>query len=361
MSLIFSKEAMAVNGQSGVAPDKLKLAVNAVAQWNAVMARRAYFNTRERQFAADMGLHANAAALIPTEVYREIDNVTKAIMRDIGEFTFLSDMAALSKSLPVGKIEHQHRRASDSGSAITSISGQVPNTLDKAQYSFEKSIIPIHSDAYGREWRELEGQRSEGFDGLIDDAANSTHAVRAKINTYLFDGDANVVFNGQAWTGLRNDSRVASIDLGAGGLNVDFSSSATTAAAIRNGWISMRNTLRITNNAGPGQTYYVSPEILSNLERFYADDGRGDTILQTLLKLTGVDAIKEDPELSGNQVLIATMTSRFMRLLTGMAVNTVPLVRNNPNDNFNFMVWAATGMEVLTDFDGKTGVAYASA
>lgn len=351
MSWIFSKELMALNGRQK----------NMEAQFAVVNQRRQYHNTVERGFAHQQGLHTNAAALIPTEVFREIDNVTKLVMRPDSEFTMLNDLLPLAKSLPIGKIEHQHRRASDSGSAITTISGAVPNTLDKTQYSFEKSIIPIHSDAFGREWRELEGQRSEGFDGLIDDAENATHEVRDKMVKYIFDGDASAVFNGTVWTGIRNDSRVAAIDLGAGGLNVDFTSSSLTGATARDKFIQIRNTLRITNNASGNLTVWVSREILSNLERWYTDNDKGfGTILADLKSLSGIADIKEDSELSGNEIVLAVLNSRFIRPLVGMAVNTVPLIRNNPFDNFNFLVWGAMGLEILTDFDGKTGVAYAT-
>jgi hypothetical protein len=335
---------------------------NIGAQWNVVQNQRNTFDNFERHLAMMQGLAVNAAAIIPQDVFREFDNITKKIMRNDEGDVILNDLFPLAKALPVGKIEHQHRQASDSGNAITTISGQVPNSLDKAQYTFEKSIIPVHSDGFGRQWRELEGQRSEGFDGLIDDQENSVRAVRRKFVDYILDGDTGVVFNGTVWTGIRNDSRVAAVDLGGGGLNVDFTSSALTGAVARDKFIQVRDTLRITNNATMPVTFYVSREIMSNLERWYSDNDKGfGTILADLKNLNGVADIKESAKLIGNQIIGMVLNNQFIRPLTGMAVNTVPVVRQNPMDNHNFITWSAMGLEIKTDFDGRTGVLYASA
>lgn len=349
--MYFSKELVA-NAEGHV-----QRATNA--QWNEVVARRRYFNEVEKQHAAMTG---NAAAVIPQDVYREFDNVTKRIMRSDEGDVLLNDLMPLARAINIGKIEYQFRRSSDSGNAQTSLSGQTPILMDKAQYSYDKAIIPVHQDGFGRQWRELEGQRSEGFDGLIDDQENSVRAVRRQMVDYVLDGDANIVFNGTTWTGLRNDSRVASVDLGASGLNIDLTSSAADADDIRNAFRSMRDTLRISNNAMGGVTFYVSREIMTNLERYYADTDAGfGTLLKALLQLNGIAAIKETAKLSGNEVIGMVLSNEFIRPLVGMGVNTTAIPRVNPFDAHNFITWGAMGIQVITDYDGRTGVLYASA
>lgn len=332
---------------------------NAQAQWSEVTARRRYFNEMEKMHAQMTG---NAAAVIPQDVYREFDNVTKRIMRSDEGDVLLNDLMPLARAINIGKIEYQFRRASDSGNAQTSLSGQTPILMDKAQYSYDKAIIPVHQDGFGRQWRELEGQRSEGFDGLIDDQENSVRAVRRQMVDYVLDGDANIVFNGTTWTGLRNDSRVASVDLGAAGLNIDLTSATAKAADIRRAFQSMRDTLRIDNNAMGGVTFYVSREIMTNLERYYADGDAGfGTLLKALLQLNGIAAIKETAKLSGNEVIGMVLSNEFIRPLVGMGVNTTAIPRVNPFDAHNFITWGAMGIQVITDYDGRTGVLYASA
>lgn len=327
-------------------------------QWEEVVARRKYFNANERQLAAIQG---NAAAVIPQDVYLEMDMVTKKIMRADEGDAILNDLMPLARSIDIGKIEYKFRRASDSGNAVTSISGQSVVSLDKANYSYDSAIIPVHQDGFGREWREYAGQRSEGFDALIDDQENSVRATRRKMVDYILDGDSGATFNGISWTGIRNDSRVASVDLGAGGLNVNLTSSATTGSEMRDAFKSMRDTLRISNNAYGPITFYVSREIFTNLERHYNENDVGyGTILEDLLKLSGVAAIKESSKLSGNELFACVLSSEFIRPLVGMGVNTIAIPRPNPFDNHNFITWGAMGLQVVTDYNGKTGVLYAA-
>lgn len=333
-------------------------AKNYGAQWTEVGQRRNFFNANERQLAAMAG---NAAAVIPQDVYREFDEQTKDLMRADEGDNLLNDLLPLARAVNIGKIEYQFRRASDSGNAITTLSGQTPVSLDKTQYSYDKAIIPVHQDAFGREWRELEGQRSEGFDALIDDQANSVRAVRRKMVDYILDG-SSVVFNGTSWTGIRNDSRVAPVDLGAGGLNIDFTSPTATADDIRAAWISLIDTLRIDNNVSQRLTFYVSRSIMSNFQRYFStNDAVFGTIKDALMKLEGVADIKETSKLTGNEVIAMGLSSELIRPLVGMGVNTVAVPRQNPFDMHNYITWGAMGIQIVTDYDGRTGVLYASA
>ncbi|SVY84397.1 Uncharacterised protein [Klebsiella pneumoniae] len=54
--------------------------------------------------------------------------------------------------------------------------------------------------------------------------------------------------------------------------------------------------MKLTNLQYAQQTWYVSGEITSNLERYFSDNYQSDTILQELLKLSGIAAIKEDAQ-----------------------------------------------------------------
>lgn len=349
------KEAKELFGNSGSSLNNTKR------QWAEVQARREYFNNKERSMAKMQGLNVNAAAIIPKDVYLEFENITKKVMRNDQGDTLLNDLLPLARSIDIGKIEYQFRRASDSGNAKTTISGQTGVMMDKAAYSYDSAIVPVHQDGFGRQWREVAGQGSEGFDALIDDQENSVFATRKKMVDYIVDGDTSVQFNGKSWSGLKSDSRVASVDLGASGLNVDLTSSSATAEAVRDAFKSIRDTLRITNNVSGQVTFYVSREIMSNLERYYSDNDAGfSTMLAAVRALNAVADIKETSILSGNELFAMELSSNVIRPLVGMGVNTFAVDRLNPFDAHNFITWGAMGIQVMTDYNGKTGVLYAS-
>jgi hypothetical protein len=324
-----------------------------------VTRQREHFAAHNAQFLGANGTFTgNAAAIIPQDVYREFESVTKQLMRS-PNLTFMNDLMALSKGLPVGKIEHVYRQVSDNGIVVSDLEGASPVEIDKADYTYDSSIKVVHKTGFGRSWMEMEGQSSEGFDGLIDDQANSVRKMQETIAGHIYNG-VDITFKGTSATGVKTSSKTASVDLDADGLNIDFTSAAATAENIRAAFIALVDALRITNNVGEDVTFYVSREIMSNFQRYYSTSDVGfGTIMKNLLELNGVAAIKEDAQLSGNELIGVALNSEHIRPLVGMAVTTVPLVRTDPFSNYNFITWSNIGLEQKADYNGLVGALYA--
>lgn len=336
---------------------------NMQSQYDHVFSRRKVFNEMQKSFESLVGNQdvANAAARIPQDVYREMESTTKTIMRADNQ-VLLNDLMSTTKVLPIGKILNEYRQASDSGLVNVSLSGQVPGNIDKAQYDYDGAIIVIHSAAYGREWREMEGQRSEGFDGLIDDNENTVRAVKDSLVDHVYDGK-DVTFKGVSAYGIKNAANTALADLGTSGINIDFTSAAATSSAQRAALLAVLYQLRTDNNVTEDVTLYISREIEENWQRIYDSSGgmANKTILAEFADIAGIGAIKTDAKLSGNELIMGVVSDRYIRLLSGMAMSTYPMMRNQPFDNYNFMVWTAAGLQVKADAQGHTGWLYASA
>ena len=307
----------------------------------------------------------NEAAVLPRDVAQEFDRQQVELMR-ANNLTLLNDLMPLARSLAVGKIEMIHRRASDSGQAKRSLTGRTTFELDKTAYDYDSTIKVIHQDGFGRDWMEMQSQRTEAFDGLVDDQANSNRTVLDSIATHIYDGaldeNGNVIsYNGTDATGIRTSTKVAAVDLDSDGLDIDFTDATETPADIRAAWVQLVKTLRVDNNVGGDITFYISAEIETNFQRFYGTDAgdTGKTIMQVLKELAGVADIKVDRTLSGNEVVGGVLNAQYIRPLVGMAVSTVPLFRANPMDAYNYMTWANVGLEIRTDYTGKTGWLYA--
>ena len=341
---------------------------SAVTQWNEVQRAREAANMHEASFAAmnrAAGLSVNEG-LIPQDVYQEFDRVTVERMRSDDGDTFLNDLLPLSRSVNIGKLVHKFRQASDAGVVQTSMTGQIGVKMDQVEFSYDGSIIPVHDTGFSRNWREWNAQSSEGFDALVDDQRESVASLRAHLADNFLDGhldsDGNaIVVDGISWGGMRNDSRVAAIDLGAGGINFDFTDTTKTGAEIRAAFIQVRDVLWIDNNCGQDATYYVSREISSNLERRYSDSFDSRTIQQELESMQGVAAIKSTSKMSGNELMGFPLDTNKIRPVVGMGINTVAMPRPVYNSNYEFVVWGAAGFEVRTDFAGNTCASYASA
>ncbi|WP_239515048.1 major capsid protein, partial [Enterobacter ludwigii] len=85
-----------------------------------------------------------------------------------------------------------------------------------------------------------------------------------------------------------------------------------------------------------------------NLERYFSDNYQSDTILLELLKLSGIVAIKEDAQLTGNQILIVPLTAGVIAPIVGQAVGTVADPRQFYNSDYVWRTWGAMGLMVKT-------------
>lgn len=358
MSWIFSQAALQANSQNKA---------NLQKQFNMLKLARAAHDAQEQAIAANLsraggyeavGLTANSGR-IPADVWRSMDARTAELLRQ-PNLTLLNDLLPLSKSLSIGKIYEEYRIGSNAGNARSSVSGEVQILNDKTAYTYDGNVIPVHADGWSRDFREVAGMQSEGFDGLMDDQANCVRTLQDKMADYMYNGDAAVVFNGKQGYGVKNHPNTLQISLGAGGLSINFTTS-TDGVAMRKAFQSIRDSLRITNAVNGQVTFYVSRTILSNLEQAWNSANASNvTALDMIRRLEGIAAVKEDASLTGNQVICVCLEDRFIRPLVGMAVGVYAIPRVMFNDPHRFYAASAVGLEIRKDSTGKAAVAYAS-
>ena len=333
---------------------------NAKAQHQQIVNMRRMFELREESFAREFGMQYNAAARLPQDAFRDFDRTIKRVMAgDEG-----SNVVNLlpTRTLPVGKIVAEYAQASDSGAAQATISGRQAHKLDRAAYSYDNALVLIHDDAFGRQWREVEAMRSEDFDALQDDQANSTRAVIRSINDHVFNGVSNVEYKGSEAYGMKNSPNTQALNLGAAGVNVDLTSSTATYADFEKAFVSALQVLQgKVNNVMGDITFAVSSEIWFNALRRTTNDGQFLTFLEALRRIPGVaDIVRTNgTQLTGNEFLFWRNSEEYIQIQSGMAVNTQPVVRNMFNDPFNFVTWGAAGLLIKADTAGRSGVGYA--
>ncbi|MCZ2496430.1 coat protein [Xylophilus sp. Kf1] len=349
MSLVLTKTAVAANAATGK-------------QWESVQGLRAHFDASQKAFAELPHLNpsqqaTNAAAVLPRDVWREFDSTTKTIMTSDEGGPLLADLMPLAKPVSIGKIVAEYRTRSDSGASQSSISGQLAKQLDKGVYDYEGGLVLIHDSGFGREWREVEGQRSEGFDALSDDQSNATRAVTRGIVSHIVNGVPNVKFKGYEALGIKTSGNVASLDLA-----IDLTATATTFAQIEAVFISALQLMQATNFVKTPLTFYVSSAIWFNLLRRGTTDAAFETFLSGLQRLPGIAAIKlinDTSVLSGNEFFAIPLSSEHIQPVVGMGVTTTPIQRLHPFADFNFVTWGAVGILIKADFTGKKGVLWA--
>jgi hypothetical protein len=338
----------------------------AKSQFGEVVRRRKGFELAERAMATNHGIELAAnEARIPADVYRSMDAQTKQLMTGDEGGVLLDDLLPLAKSVNVGKIVAEYRQVSDAGSAKSSISGQHAKLMDQVDYDYDGTLVLIHDSAVGREWRELEGMRSEGFDALIDDQAAAVRAVRRQMVDNFLNGAPGVLYKGQQSYGIKNSPNTQPLDLGAAGLNIDLTSSSATFAQIESVFRAALKTLQgSANNVEMDISFRVSADIWFNLLR--REDNKSDslTFLEQLLRMPGVRDIKRTNgtnALTGNEFIALALSSQYIQPVVGMGLTTTPITRLTPYADYNLLVWTAAGLQIKADSKGRSGVLYASA
>lgn len=336
------------------------------AQFAALAAQRnqgaqavADFIGRSRGISEDVGrLDAVNAVDDIKRLYRSYDQTVLKEFEPNTEFTLLNDLMPLSRPVRIEESVYEYAKTGGGGDAHTSMSGQIGALLNATAYSFDGTIVPIHDTGFKFNWRDPIFNKSSALQSLADAQENSIKTVRRKYVDYIFDGfkdaDGNYIeFDKKTWKGLKHDERVLQIIL-----NFDFDTSRDPAK-IREEAIKLRDVLKVGNNQYAKQTWYISAEMMSNWEQYF-DSNQIRTVLEEIKKLSGIESIKEDSKLKGNQILIIPLGAGVIAPIVGQAFGTVADPRLFYNSDYVWRTWGAAGLMVKTDINNKRSVIFAS-
>lgn len=337
-------------------------------QWEGVQGLRHLFAVNEHIFERDFGtvpasvggaLTANAARDLES-VWKDFDTRTTQIGR-APESQMLIDLAPLARSVNIGKIVSEYRRTNGQFSAQSSIDGQHKKPMDKGTYDFDGTVILVHTSQVGRTWRELEAERSEGFDGLLEDQAGATLEVQDQSARYLINGDTSKTYKGYTGHGLKTSPNTLAVDLTTGGQGiapVDLTDPALTLEAANNFFIQVLAAMRAQYATGRVK-FYTSSAVTANMSRIAGVVGSTRSILSIILDNPEIEAIVYDRNFEGNEIGGIIRDARYIQPIVGMPLTTTPMVRRTPMDDFQALVWTATGLQIRADAAGRSkGVFY---
>ncbi len=334
---------------------ELQLARNSSAQAVADFIAR----TRVRGEAANApALDAVNAVDDIRRLYKAYDQTVLSEFEPNTEFTLLNDLMPLSRSVRLEESVYEYARTGGRGWAHTSMSGQIGAALDAKSYTFDGTMVPIHDSGFKFNWRDPVFNKGSALSSLADAQSGSVDDVRRQYVDYIWEGfrDAAgnfIKFDDKTWKGLRHDERVAQVTL-----TVNFATS-TDPKAMRAGAIALRDVMKLQNLQYGQQTWYVSSDIMSNWEQYF-DVNSLRTVLEEIAKLSGISAIKEDAELTGNEIVIVPLQAGVIAPIVGQAFGTVADPRQFYNSDYVWRTWGAAGLMVKQDINGHYSVIHAS-
>lgn len=291
-------------------------------------------------------------------LYRTYDQTVLKEFEPNTEFTLLNDLMALSRPVRLEESVYEYAQTGGGGKGHTSMSGQVGALLNATVYNYDGTMVPIHDTGFKFTWRDPIFNKGSALQSLADAQKESVKTVRRQFVDYIFDGFIDehgnyIVFDEKTWKGLKHDERVLQI-----GLNFNFATSRNPAQ-IREEAIKLRDVLKVDNNQYSKQTWYVSAEIMSNWEQYF-DSNQIRMVLEEIKKLSGIEDIKEDSKLKGNQILIIPLSADVIAPIVGQAFGTVADPRLFYNSDYVWRTWGAVGLMVKTDINNKRSVIFAS-
>lgn len=301
-------------------------------------------------------LQSTNVARTPAEAYREMDSTTKIEQVPAGEYALLTRVLGKAKPVNLGRKLYEYRTSSDMDKGQSSMSGTVGVKGDKLDYGYNGTVVPIHDKGFEIDFRDQLAMQAEGFDALVDYSREAERGLMQTKNDYMWNGNADLVFKGAKWLGIKADPSVATATIA-----LDLTATASTAENIRAEVARIRDILYITNNCTKPLDLVISREMASNWERpFTTADGSFGTIGDYIKKLRGIKEVYEDSELVGNQLTFLFNDRDGLHGVSGMAINTYAIPRTMHNSPYAYTKWCALGFIAKQDFSGRKCALYAS-
>lgn len=331
---------------------------------NASAAARSQYEQREllrqvaysggRSLALNHGLQVNALPDLDEKAWLDLDNQTVQLIGQESDPLF-NDVMALSRSVSIGKLVAAYKRIGAMDVGDTSLTGQTTKLMGDLATDYDGIVIPIHQKSFGKQWRELEGQRSIGSDDVADLQAASVREVIRLMTVNMIDGNPLINYQGANSYGIKNNPNTLAVTL-----TQDMTSPAATYAQLQAQAATFVRAIRGSDNRVTAPVdMYISPEIETNLTRTSGATTMDRSFYTALLQdLPGVRSIKTSYLLTGNQMIALVLNSAYIQPITGMAINTTPIPRQVPFADYHWMTWSASGLLIKADQAGRAGVAY---
>lgn len=331
-------------------------------QWDDIVSLRRAHNANEASMIERTGMVANDAR-IGEDAWRDFDRtVQREFLGDEGG-SLLDDLMPLARSLRIGAIVAEYKKVVGGELEVrTSIDGQHAKPVNKGSDEYAGTLIPIHTTQVGRNWRELTGMREVGWDAMLEDQENAVRFIRRRTIDNFVNGSRDLKFKGAMSYGITNNPATLALNLGAAGVNVDLTDPAVSIADVRKAFIAALQTLQGEgNNARGNVTFYLSDAIWFNLMGVVNPQVSSvETMLDVVRRIPGVADIKKTDTVTGNAFFGIILSGEYIRPLVGMPITSTPIARVTPMDDFHVLVWGASGLQIKSDTNGRSGVLYAS-
>jgi len=241
----------------------------------------------------------------------------------------------------------EYHDISDSMEAELSMDGVTRGNADRPEYGSTFLPIPIIHVDFDINARALAASRNMGNPLDTTMVEQAGRKVKEKLEAMLFTDTSYAAFGGTIYSYLNAPKR-----------NTVTSSTvwddSATGAQILSDVQKMKKASIAAKHYGPWQLY-IPTEYETRIDEDYSTLYPGVTIRDRIMKLNNIMGIKIVDTLTDGKVVMVQMTSDVVRLVNGMAMQTVQW-KTEGDMVIKFKVMAIQVPQIRNDHDGNSGL-----
>lgn len=289
---------------------------------------------------------------VPRDVWGMWDREAVQIQRDV--LSVYNDLSSsLSMNMPLGKLVHHFQTVSDSGQVNVSLDGRGKGKTDQPVIDYHGTPLPIIDSPFSFGWRQVLAAQTEGYQLDSAASANAQRKVAEKLEDIVLYGDAGISVGGDTLYGLTNHPE----------RNTRTTGTALNGATGKEWEDEFRATLKVLHgdNFRTDVTFYLNwDDYFYATSTEYSTAYAGGKIIDKIMSMAGVGSIVPASKVTAGTIIGVVKRREVVQVLNGMPMTTRALTRLNPEDDYNFLVMAASALEIKFDAEGQCGVVVSS-
>lgn len=309
-------------------------------------------------------LQANTGTLQRDE-WKQLDTEVTTTARSVlnGVMDLESNGLTYNLGNPMGTTVLETRDRKDFGEAQMDMDGVYRGNNDRPVYGYNYLPITIIHCDFEINARELAASRRNGSNIDTTDAEMASFNVASKLESLLFTdttysfGQKDDRGRNTIYSYINHPDRIK-YTLGTSWASLDFDSQTSSGGQVIVDEVNdMIQDLVDLHLPGPYTMYIPTgySKVLNNDYNGY----KSITVLERLLKLPGLKAIKVIDTLPADNVLIVQMNKRTVRLVKGIPIQTVQW-KEEGNFITKFKVFTIQVPQIRSDLNSACGVLHAS-
>lgn len=292
------------------------------------------------------------ASPLPRDVWGEWDRESVQLQRSI--LAVFGDLAgSVARPMNIGKLVHFFRTTTDSGNINVSLDGRSKAKTDQPLMEYHGTPLPIIDSTFSYGWRQMMAAQSEGESLEDDGRTNAMRRVAEKLEDIALNGDGSIIVSGNELYGLRNHPKRNTRTTGE-------TLNGATGAEWKAEMIATLQLLHGDNIRRPATIYLNWDDWFYAGANDFSTQYPNKTILDRMMEIPGIAEIVPANSVPASEIIAVVKDRELIQVLNGMPMTSRAKFRQNPEDDYNFLVMAAAAVEIKFDAEDNCGVAHSA-